>query len=360
LSARAMDEFRIDGHKLIFHPKEVAKWLSGEDMFPVYIEISPSGSCNHRCTFCALDFMEYKPRFLDTAILKERLGEMGRLGIKSVMYGGEGEPFLHKDIAGIIDSTRRSGIDVGITTNGVLLTPAAAESILGSTTWIKASLNAGDRETYAKVHRTRPDDFDRAVSNLAEAVKINAQTGGGCTLGAQAVLLPENAESMESLADISKSIGLRYLVVKPYSQHHKSRTCTYAGIDYSVYSHLKKALARFDDDDFSVVFRERTMKKIMRKKRGYERCLALPFWAYIDSGGNVWGCSAYLGDDVFRYGNISEAAFKDIWRGERRRKCMEMVASELDPEGCRMNCRMDEINLYLWELTHPSAHVNFI
>ncbi len=355
-----MDEFRIDSHKLIFHPQEVAKWLMGEDIFPLYIEISPSGSCNHRCTFCALDFMGYKPRFLDTAVLKERLGEMGRLGVKSVMYGGEGEPLLHKDIADIIDCTRRSGIDVGITTNGVLLAPAMAESIIGSTTWIKVSLNAGNRETYAEVHRTRPDDFDRTVSNLAEAAKINRRTGAGCTLGAQAVLLPENAESMESLAEISKGIGLKYLVIKPYSQHHKSLTRTYASIDYSIYSGLKKALGRFNDDDFCVVFREKTMKKIMRKGRGYGRCLALPFWAYIDSGGEVWGCSAYLGDDAFRYGSIREASFKDIWCGQRRRKCAEMVSSELDPEGCRMNCRMDEINLYLWELTHPSAHVNFI
>ncbi len=356
---RVVDEFRIDSHKLIFHPKEVAKWLSGEEIYPLYIEISPSGACNHRCTFCALDFMEYKPRFLDTAILRERLGEMGRLGIKSVMYGGEGEPFLHKDIAGIIVSTKRSGIDVGITTNGVLLTPAIADSILGSTAWIKVSLNAGDRDTYAKLHRTKPDDFDRAFHNLAEAVKIKRRTGAKCTLGAQAVLLPENADSMESLAAACRSIGLRYLVVKPYSQHHKSLTGTYAGVDYAGFSHLGDELARFNDEGFSVIFRERTMRKLKRKKRGYGRCLALPFWAYIDSGGNVWGCSAYLGDDAFGYGNIQEQTFEDIWRGERRRQCLEMVASELDPERCRTNCRMDDVNLYLWELTHPSAHVNF-
>jgi cyclic pyranopterin phosphate synthase len=355
-----MDEFRIDSHKLIFHPGEVAKWLAGEDPYPIYVEISPSGACNHRCTFCALDFMEYKPRFLDASILLARLGEMGRLGVKSVMYGGEGEPFLHRDIGRIVVSTKQSGIDVGITTNGVLLTPSLAAEVLESATWIKVSLNAGDRATYAKVHRTKPDDFDRAVDNLAQAVEINRRTGAGCTLGAQAVLLPENAGSMESLARICRSIGLRYLVVKPYSQHHKSRTQTYRKIDYSAFHVLRERLELFNGDDFRVIFRERTMKKIRRLRRGYERCLALPFWAYIDSGGDVWGCSAYLGDEAFGFGNIHGQSFEEIWRGERRRECMEMVRTDLDPTGCRMNCRMDEINLYLWELTHPSAHVNFI
>lgn len=355
-----MDEFRIDSHKLIFHPKEVARWLSGETVYPIYLEISPSGACNHRCTFCALDFMEYKPRFLDAAVLKERLTEMGRLGIKSVMYGGEGEPFLHKEIGDIIVHTRQAGIDAAITTNGALLTPELSKKILGSVSWIKVSMNAGTPEAYARVHRTKPEDFSRVVANLTEAVRIKQELGSACTLGAQAVLIPENADTMEQLAETAKAIGLRYVVIKPYSQHHKSHTQEYRSLDYSAFTYLKEKLARFNDSTFSVIFRERTMQKIKRSTRGYERCQALPFWGYIDSLGNVWGCSAYLGEDSFRYGNIHDQTFEQIWQGERRQENIRMVATTLDPEGCRMNCRMDEVNLYLWELTHPSAHVNFI
>ena len=109
-----------------------------------------------------------------------------------------------------------------------------------------------------------------------------------------------------------------------------------------------------------VIFRARAMKKLGEEKRVYERCLALPFCTYIDSGGNVWGCSAYLGDERFRYGNIIEQTFEQIWAGDLRKANLKMVAEQLDPEDCRMNCRMDEINLYLWELTHPKKHVNFI
>ncbi|MDA8078172.1 MAG: radical SAM protein [Nitrospiraceae bacterium] len=355
-----MDEFRIDSHKLMFHPREVARWLAGEEIFPIYLEISPSGACNHRCTFCALDFMEYQPRFLDTAVLRERISEMAGLGVKSIMYGGEGEPFLHRDIGDIIVYTKRSGIDVGITTNGVLFSRRLAEEIMTSVSWIKVSLNAGNAETYAKVHGTKAADFDRVMENLSAAVELNRKSRANCTLGVQMVLLPENAGTAEQLAETAKRIGLRYLVIKPYSQHLRSHTRRYAEVDYAGFSHLGDVLSRFNDDRFSVIFRERTMQKMKRTKRGYERCLALPFWAYIDSDGNVWGCSAFLGDEAFRYGSIREHTFEEIWRGQRRRQCMEMVATELDPEGCRMNCRMDEINLYLWELTHPSAHVNFI
>lgn len=354
------DEFRIDNHKLMFHPKEVARWLSGEEIYPIYMEISPSGSCNHRCVFCALDFMGYKPRFLKTDILKERLSEMGKLGVKSVMYGGEGEPFLHKDIADIIVHTKKSGIDAAITTNGVLMSKSLSEKILGSVVWIKVSINAGTPETYARVHRTKPDDFEKVIRNLGDAVKVRQDLGLNCTLGAQMILLPENAGEAETLAAKMKETGLNYLVIKPYSQHMMSNTQQYRDMDYSSYDDLKERLSQFDTESFRVIFREKTMKKLKRQKRGYERCLALPFWAYIDSAGNVWGCSAYLGNDEFRFGDIYSNTFQEIWLGERRKKLMKMVHGKLDASSCRINCRMDEINFYLWELTHPSAHVSFI
>lgn len=125
-----MDRFRIDSHKLIYHVERVNDWLKGIDIYPVYIEISPTGHCNHRCIYCALDFMEYRPASLDRGILKKRLYEMGSRGVKSVMYAGEGEPFLHKDISGIICDTKKAGIDVAVTTNAVLFTKKLADETL--------------------------------------------------------------------------------------------------------------------------------------------------------------------------------------------------------------------------------------
>ena len=74
----------------------------------------------------------------------------------------------------------------------------------------------------------------------------------------------------------------------------------------------------------------------------------------------MWGCSAYLGDERFLYGNINESSFKEIWGGEKRKKSLEWVENKLDAGQCRVNCRMDEINRYLWDLKNPPEHVNFI
>jgi len=354
------DELRIDGHKLIFHPQRVAQWLDGNMIYPVYMEISPAGICNHRCTFCAKDYLEYRPNFPDTDNLLERLSELGSLGIRSIMYAGEGEPLLHRDIALIIRHTRSVGIDVAMSTNGVLLEPKLAEQIIPSMSWIKVSINAGTPAGYGDIHRTEPEDFHKVFANIESASRLIETNDWGCTLGTQALLLPENAAEMELLAARSKDAGARYLVIKPYSQHPGSHTLAYSKVDYKPYLEAAERLERFNDSGFSVIFRANTFRKIQSTERGYGCCLALPFWSYIDSTGNVWACNSYIGDNRFLYGNIHDESFRDIWMGDRRRRSLNFVAGELNTENCRMNCRMDEINRYLWELTHPSAHANFI
>lgn len=355
-----MDKYGIDGHKLIYHVSRVNEWLGGGITYPVYMEISPAGACNHRCVYCGLDFMKYRPRYLDTAILKERLTELGAAGLKSVMYAGEGEPFTHKDISEIIDHTKRSGIDVGITSNGVLLKKDIAEKILGSCEWIKIGIDGSTNKTYAGIHRCGENDFDRVIENISYAVKLKRREGYSCTLGAQLLLLPENYLEVTALAKLMRDIGMDYLIVKPYSQHPQSETEAYRSVKYSDYEYLADELAKLNTDDFSVIFRKNAMKKWDRKDRDYCNCLALPFWSYVDAGGNVWGCSVYLGDDRFLYGNIYERPFKEIWESEKRMQSLRWAEEELDVSGCRVNCRMDEVNRYLWKLKNPPEHVNFI
>ncbi len=369
--ATTIDRFAIDKHKLVYHPHRVAQWLDARDtwdtarnVFPVYVEISPVGACNHRCRFCAVDYIGYQAKRLNLEQITPRLREMGKLGVKSIMFAGEGEPLLHKQLPEMIEVCAESGVDTAITTNATVVSDKFLDRGLPHLAWIKASVNAGRATTYADIHRTDAKDFPRVIANLQRLVEKRERHGHRCTLGAQSLLLPENRHQMVELARLCRDhIGLDYLVVKPYSQHRFSDTRIYENMDYTAMDELAEALAAENRAGFSVVFRSTTLRKLDEPpQQRYPRCHATPFfWAYVMADGALYGCSAYLTDPRFNYGNLKQQSFKDIWQGQKREASFHHVREQLDIRDCRTNCRMDEINRYLHALaTNGVAHVNFI
>jgi GTP 3',8-cyclase len=365
------DKYRIDSHKLSLHPERVAQWFAAGDdwekqkkVYPLYVEISPSGSCNHRCSFCAVDYIGYKNVFLAPEVLQKCLDVFAAKGVKSIMFAGEGEPLLMKGLGASIVYAKRLGLDIGITTNASPLTEKFVTEALASISWIKASINAGTAAAYSQIHNTKAADFDRVFANLAFAVRFRNQEKLQTTLGAQAVLIPENLSSIDQLCQRAKDIGLDYLVIKPYSQHNLSQSTRergYETFDYQAQMQMSESLAKYNDSSFQVIFRANTMKFLTEPARYYQKCEATPnFWAYVMASGDVYGCSAYLLDKKFCYGNINQTSFEQIWEGEARRQSAHYVRTELKIEECRKNCRMEHVNRYLWDLKNPGPHDNFI
>ena len=341
-----MDKYLIDGQKLSFHPARVAQWLeAGDDwekaklVYPIYVEISPMGACNHRCTFCAVDYIGYKTVSLDHNILIARQHEMAQLGVKAIMYAGEGEPLLHKRIDAINHGAILAGLDTSFTTNGVLLDRLET---LNACSWVKVSLNAGTKATYAAVHRTKEKDWDTVWGAIRRAAKRKGQ----CTLGVQMVCLPENAGEENELQALCDDAGVDYLVLKPYSQHKSSITTQYAG-----YKPISLPAGK------GTVIREEAIKT---ETQSYEKCNATPnFWAYLMASGDVYSCSAYLLDPRFRLGSINTSSFRAIWESDLRRQNWNFVRNSLDIRECRVNCRMDKANKYLAGFAQQE-HVNFV
>lgn len=361
------DKYAIDSHKLSFHPTRVAQWIEASDdleklknIYPIYVEISPVGACNHRCTFCGVDYIGYQNIRWEADLLKQRLGEMAHKGVKSVMFAGEGEPLLHKELDDIIEHCSNIGLDSSITTNFVMLNEKNVYKIFKHASWVKISINAGTRETYSQIHRTKADDFDKVLENMTLAVKTRRENNFSCTLGAQMLLLPENKDEALILAKKVKELGLDYLVIKPYSQHLFSETKKYKDIDYKPMLELEKELEKLNDEHFNVVFRSNTMKKL-ETGHSYKKCYSTPyFWAHLMANGDLYGCSAYLQQSKFCYGNLKESSFETAWESEKRLASIAYVKEKLDISGCRANCRMDEVNRYLWRLKNPQNHDNFI
>ena len=352
------EDLRIDSHKLIFHPERVADWRAGKNVYPLTIEISPSGACNHRCSFCAFDYLGYKPSFPEREQMVKNLAQMAEKGVKAIVVAGEGEPLLNKNTPEWVRHIKEFGMDPSMVSNGVLFTEKIAEECLPFLSWVRFSVNAGTDETHYRIHKGRADDFSVILANLQNAVAVKKRNKYAATLGVQMLLLPENQSEVVLMGRRLKEIGVDYFTVKPYSQHPKSINHAGALVDYQRFLKLEEELNELTDERFQVYFRADAMQRL-HKRRCYERCLGLPFWAYLDSQANLWACIAYVGDPLFCYGNLHEQSFAEVWEGSKRADLMKYIEG-MDVSSCRELCRLDQINTYLDQLVHPHPHVNFI
>ncbi|MDP3710354.1 MAG: radical SAM/SPASM domain-containing protein [bacterium] len=373
----------IESAKIKYHPVWIKRW--NDDPFsvpPVYIEMSPAGACNHRCTFCAPEMLGYKTNYLKDSILAERFAEIKELrekdpdglGIKSIQFAGEGEPMLHPKLGKIFGYARSAGIDVAMLSNGVALTEKRIHEILPFTNvYIQISINAGTAESYALIHKTGTHDWERLWKNLANLVRIKRESGSTCQIGANMTILvkeavledgkriPPNWPNVEDLAQKARDTGLDYVSFKPYSQHPYSTETmklygdmSYAGMMDEIMDTGDMLRDRYQTDDFEVIFRFSRFKEYEETDRGYARCLATPtLWSYVQADG-VWiSCSAHWTNADFHLGNINTQTINEIWFGERRRQHLEFM-KDFDISVCRKTCHPDKENRYLLKFQQMS------
>lgn len=376
----------IEGAKIIYHPAWIRRWR--QDPFsvpPIYVEVSPVGMCNHRCTFCAVDMLGYPNRSLNADMLIQRIQEMKQmrdedpdgLGVKSIQFAGEGEPTLHKELPRIYEATRAAGIDIGMLTNGTALNERMARGIIPHVNgYLQTSINGGTKESYPKIHRCSPEHWNLLWRNLKRTVAIKQELGAkDCDLGANMTVLiseawdpelkqvtPSNWQEMESLVQLVRDTGLNYVSFKPYSQHRYSTgtakmygNMSYKDLMKKIYEMGQELIAKYGSSDFEVIFRFTRFEEYEKETRPYVTCQATPtIWSYIQSDG-VWiSCSAFWTQENFHLGNINTQTVKEIWYGQKRREHLKFVQEKLDISECRKTCHPDKENVFLNQVKNLS------
>ncbi|MEK6645069.1 MAG: radical SAM protein [Candidatus Firestonebacteria bacterium] len=351
-----IDDYEIDNHKLIYHPERICEWMQKKDCFPIYVEVGLTNRCNHRCIFCALDWFKTKKTDIKKEIMLSALGNMVDSGVKSIMFAGEGEPLLHKDFSLFVKRSKEKGLDIAVTTNGVFFDEKIANACLPYLSWIRFSIDAGTSETYAKIHGAKKEEFSKVISNIKRTIEIKNKMNYQVVVGLQCLLIPQNFSEIESLAKMAKEIGVNNLQLKPYSHHPKSKNDF--SIKYTDLKNLKQKLEVFNDEKFAVIYRDKTIDRL-EQKQDYPKCYGLPFFALIDSNGNVLPCNLFYNNEDFFYGNIYKNSFNKIWKSNRRKEVLKKIKEKGICE-CRKGCRLDVINRYLYRLEKPHFHDKFI
>jgi cyclic pyranopterin phosphate synthase len=351
------DNFRIDAHKLMFHPGAVSAVLRRDlSKPPVYVEISPTPFCNHACEFCGLDFARGKGKAMDAGRAVRLIKELGSIGVKSIMYGGEGEPFAHPEFESFLLAGAWSHVAQAITTNGALMRAEGMRRAVSCCEWIKVSINAGCGKDYARVHGVKEREWDGVVENIRAAVEYRNSIHARCKIGIQCVVYESNVDNSIRLTEVLESSGADYLVFKPLSVHPRQMNSCKPLSSPRLREWIGSVGAR--ELPPGVIVRENAFTRT--GNQGHGMCQSVPFlWAYIAANGDVWACSAMIGDSRFNIGNIRTLDFSDVWKGEKRAVLAKHMTL-IDTKDCRENCRMSECNAYLDKVALKSEHWEFI
>jgi len=118
-----MNERFAPGFKLMSH-KNFFDYFEGKKIYPINVEISPSGMCNANCKNCfyrqdnndlkGLDKFHFKEDRM-----KELMNEFENIKIKSISWTGGGEPTLHPSFNEFSKWAKRKKIQQGLFTNAL-------------------------------------------------------------------------------------------------------------------------------------------------------------------------------------------------------------------------------------------------
>ncbi|MBI3087366.1 MAG: radical SAM protein [Candidatus Omnitrophica bacterium] len=202
--------------------------------FPKTVLVELSNVCNHRCVFCAYAKMTRAGKLLDFALLERLLQEAYELGGREVGFYAGAEPFTSPDLERGIKLAKMLGYGyVFISTNASLATEARLRACMDhGLDSLKFSINAGDRETYRRIHGR--DDFDKVIERVKFCRAYRDRLGTDLYLAVSCVLVEHaigsNAGSREQLPRLLGSVVDEVIFYEANNQNGQMLGLAEAGI----------------------------------------------------------------------------------------------------------------------------------
>ncbi len=290
---------------------------------PRSVTLTLTTKCNLKCRMCS--HWSLKPAVeMPLEDAKRFLNEIADWGVKTVDLSG-GEPFMHKHIYDIIGYASEKGLDINITTNGMLLTKKGIERIMDSrVTRLQLSIDAPDAKTHDAI-RGKKGSFEkimRAVKALNKAresrkLKLNLTT----------VVQHDNFTKLADMVHFAGEHGFDSITFQPVNDDNLNiRRIDIRNPHRVPLNRVKEldkqidALVRLKNKGAPIGNSEaylESMKNYFRNEiRDAVKCYAGYVMAVVSPDGKLWSCMGEFAD-------LAEIDIKSAWhspRAEEKRK----------------------------------------
>lgn len=211
---------------------------------PFIVNFEITSQCNQKCSFCSAQLSKYQREDLPTKDVLEIISKIAKEGIYSIFLTG-GEPLLRNDLPLIIGQCLDYGMNVSLSTNGVMETEKMAELVaFTGLDEIQVSIQAPD-----KVH-DKIVGVDGALVQSFEGIRNLVNAGLRITIASVATrvnysLLPELAEKVAIM-------GVKYFRVLRLMPH--SRDMLQEMVPYEEMRMLVERLTHLEEElgDFTI------------------------------------------------------------------------------------------------------------
>lgn len=312
--------------------------IVNEKFLPPYmVDIDPSNICNYDCVYCnSKMFRKQSPSMLPEEHLFKIADFLKEWGVRSSCISGGGEPMTNPGFAPFLYRLHENGIKNGVISNGSLLDDEKALAIIKTSSWCGFSIDAGSKETYSRIHNTRPEAFDIVIKNIRRLIELKNEYNSKTEITYKFLLHPYNAHEIFKAVMTAKFIGVDTFHFRPvcwdnlYNQRHE------APIDFSGYidiiNNQVEQAQKVETDNFKFFGIRHKFGERFERKVTFKKCLATPMMTTFGADGNVHLCFDVRGKPEWvlcrHYPDVREIL--SVWGSEKHKKIIESI----DPVQC--------------------------
>ena len=215
-----------------------------------YLRISLTDRCNLRCTYCMPEegvALRSKNEFMTSEEVIQIASAFVSLGIKKIRLTG-GEPLIKKDFNNILHQLSRLGVEISITTNGILLHKHFDSLLEAGVTKVNISLDTLKRQKFNLI--TRRDYFDLVFKNIQNSLLIFDEVKLNVVL-----IKGKNDNELIDFIDFTKEnkVNIRFIEYMPFDGNNwrKELTVTQSEINDILQLNYGNKIEKLLDDNHS-------------------------------------------------------------------------------------------------------------
>ncbi len=266
------------------------------------------------------------------------LDEAKQEEVQAVVFTGGGEPTLHPDFTEIINHMASVNLQSAVVTNGLLLAdrPDIVETIVRNCTWIRVSVDAGDREMYIKTHGV--DQYEKVILGLKALSDEKQRQNSKITIGAAYLTGVITIAGIDDCCRDVKAAGVDYFYLRPF-------------LGDTTAVDVQRYRTEYNNGQFEVIG-SKAYQHLEDTKKNYSKC-GFGWWvSVVMADGTVTWCCRMRWQPRYTLGNIYEDSLITILK--RRRDI------QVDFKDCTVLCRGDEVNKFLQVCEKQIMHEAFL